>query len=35
VPLPETVEKFGLLDDHAIAILKAFDLESDNRMVSN
>jgi aldehyde:ferredoxin oxidoreductase len=35
VPLPETVEKFGLLDDQAGAILNEFGLAREKRMVSN
>jgi aldehyde:ferredoxin oxidoreductase len=35
VPLPETVEKFDLLDDQALAILNEFGLSREERMVSN
>ena len=35
VPLPETVEKFGLLDDQAICLLKEYGLELDYRLLSN
>jgi aldehyde:ferredoxin oxidoreductase len=35
VPLPETVEKFGLLDDQALALLKEFGLAGEKKMVSN
>jgi aldehyde:ferredoxin oxidoreductase len=35
VPLPETVEKFDLLDDRALALLKEFGVSREERMVSN
>jgi aldehyde:ferredoxin oxidoreductase len=35
VPLPETVEKFDLLDDRALTLLNEFGLSWDERMVSN
>jgi aldehyde:ferredoxin oxidoreductase len=35
VPLPETVERFGLLDDQALALLDAFGLSREERVVSN
>ena len=35
VPLPETVEKFDLLDDRALALLKEFGVSQEERMVSN
>jgi aldehyde:ferredoxin oxidoreductase len=35
VPLSETVEKAGLLDDRALALLNEFDLSREERMVSN
>jgi aldehyde:ferredoxin oxidoreductase len=35
VPLPETVERFGLLDDQALALLDTFGLSRVERMVSN
>jgi aldehyde:ferredoxin oxidoreductase len=35
VPLPQTVERFGLLDDRAVALLDAVGLSREERMVSN
>ena len=35
VPLPETVEKFDLLDDRALALLNELGLSREERMVSN
>ncbi|MFC1866750.1 aldehyde ferredoxin oxidoreductase family protein [Thermodesulfobacteriota bacterium] len=35
VPLPETLEKFDLLDDQAVTILTDFGLGSKERLVSN
>lgn len=35
VPLRDTVEKFGLLDDQALTLLKAFGLAREESMVSN
>ena len=35
VPLPETVKRFDLLDDRALALLDAFSLSRKQRMVSN
>ncbi len=35
VPLPETIERFDLLDDRALALLEAFGLSRGKRMVSN
>jgi hypothetical protein len=35
VPLPKTVERFGLLDDQALALLDAFGLSREERLVSN
>ena len=35
VPLPETVERFDLLDDRALALLNEFGLSRAERMVSN
>jgi len=35
VPLPETLEKFELLDDQALALLEEFGLGWKDRMVSN
>jgi aldehyde:ferredoxin oxidoreductase len=35
VPLPETVERFGLLGDQALALLDAFGLARGKRVVSN
>ena len=35
VPLPETVERFGLLDDQAMSLLNEFGLGWKDKMVSN
>ncbi len=35
VPLPETVKKFDLLDDRALALLNEFGLSGEERVVSN
>ena len=35
VPLPETLDKFGLLDEQAIGLLKEHGLELDYRILSN
>ena len=35
VPLRDTVEKFGLLDDQALTLLEAFGLAREESMVSN
>ena len=35
VPLPETLERFELLDDQALALLEEFGLGWKDRMVSN
>jgi len=35
VPLPETVERFGLLDDQALGLLNEFGLGWKDKMVSN
>jgi aldehyde:ferredoxin oxidoreductase len=35
VPLPETVERFGLLDDQALALLNEFGLGWKDKMISN
>lgn len=35
VPLPETVDRFDLLDDQAIGLLKEYGLELDYKLLSN